>query len=248
MDTNDPTVTAGLLEAARASHAAAVQRHDDAANRAGRAAENHRVVAGQRAEMLRRAATGESVTTDDLRRSTVAEADAKDFSDLHANLRDGAARVRDELHISLMRTEASHFAARVSAAQRAYVQAARDADEAVDAARQKIADADSAGDVLRTLAAESAQHAAHTLPTALQTNVVLREMHTSQHPRLAAVAVPNKDFHLELVHHRDGHAENRTVVHSLARLAAGIAPAASPAPAPEPAPAVVPTRSISRAA
>ena len=227
--TTDPNVTAALLQAATASHSAAVQRHTEAANRAGRARMAHDAAVAQRDALLARASAGADIVEADLARADAAAKSAQDTRDLHRALADGALRSAQEHEIALLRTVVSDHGARVAAAHRAQAEAAQAVDEAIAAARAELATYLAAGDVLRTLADEHKHHAMHVLPLALTTNLVLAALHPSQHPKMAPIQMGRPDLSIAIL--RDAAigpapGERAQVVHSLAQQFASIAPVA----------------------
>jgi hypothetical protein len=224
--------TDAQLQAARAAHGQAVQRHREATERWGRARDNHAAVALQRDAMLARAANGADVSVEDLARCTAALSASADVMALHAAVRDGARRTRDELEVAEARTAAAAHAARAGAAVQAALAAAGDVDEAVAVARARLEDFQARVGALGALDSEAACYNQHVLLVLLATNPVAAGLHPSSHPKMGMVHASLTGLTINLTHRPSGVAETARAVAVLTDLMRGALPATSPAAAP----------------
>lgn len=231
--TDDVTRAAAQLAEARAAHNQAVERHGQAVATAARARDRHEAAARQRQEPLASASAGGNVTEDDLKRASMAEADARDTLELHRSIAAGALNRVHAAEIDVLGAMVADHGARTHAARVAACEAAEAVDAAVATARTKLESFQDRLADLRTLAAEAVRHNAYVLPEVLTRNAILADRHPSAYPKMQATPVARATLAVSII--RDGGnsivGEGAVPVRSVVALVGGT-PAAKPAAAP----------------
>ena len=229
----DPIDTAAKLDQARRVHATAVERHDEATVRRPVPQTVARPWHASAQRLISDAAAGTPINAADLQRARVALEDATDTLDLHRAISASALAAVHRAEVEALNATVADHRARTDAARLAAVAAAEQVDAAIEKARGELAAFFDRLADLRDLADEAGAHNQHTLPAALVANKVLADLHSAEHPRMAAVPVARATLAIAII--RDGGnsviGEGATAVHSLTAFAAGLAPAPAVAPA-----------------
>ena len=228
--TDDVTTAAARLAEARAAHNQAVERHGQAAATAARARDRHDAATRQRQELLASASAGGNVTEDDLRRASMAEADARDTLELHRSIAAGALNRVHAAEIDVLATMVADHAVRSEQAKHATIGVAREIDQMIEATRARLADLQTKLAAQRVLAGEAGHYAQQVLPETLRRNPTLAARHPSQHPKMPTIPVARATLAVSII--RDGGnsivGEGAVAVHSVVALVGGT-PAAAPA-------------------
>ncbi len=213
------------LVAARTAHAVAIANHQEAIARAGRAAELHRTAAGQRQAMLDRAAGGEFVAVEDLKRADMATADARDTVDLRRAVVGGAAACVHVAQIAELQAIAGEIHAREHAERCAAIEAAQSVDTCLDHAREALAHFQAVLGRLRGIAAEAVVHNTSTVPMATAANPAMERLHPSELPKCNPIPGARADLHVALLRSEGGFGGGtRQAIASLAAVVADLAP------------------------
>ena len=175
--------TAERLTAMRQGHADAIANHAAAAERAGRAAGQHRQAEAARRTLLERASAGQPVEPIELTRSGTAVAEAKDALDLANTIGGGAATLSERAAIGIMHAEAEHLRRAHATALAKQIAAAETIDVAYSELQSAIAAHDDAKlDVIA--AANRCRLFDQSVITAAITNSTLANLEPSHRPRI----------------------------------------------------------------
>ena len=182
--------TAERLTAMRQGHADAIANHAAAAERAGRAAGQHRQAEAARRTLLERASAGQPVEPIELTRSGTAVAEAKDALDLANTIGGAAEAIAARAHIEVMHRESYHLREAHAAALAKQIEKA----EAIDAAFAILQSAIGAHDDAKLdvmSAANACRLFDQSVITAAITNDSLAKLEPSHRPRINLPQIPS---------------------------------------------------------
>jgi hypothetical protein len=225
MHTNDPTLTAEHLAAAKVAYAQTVENHAAVLETATRARHRHTAASAQRARLLDTAAAGAPVDEAALERADADTAAALNTWDLHRSIAAGAQTRGEQAEVEVLHAQVADHAARTHTARVAAVEAATAVDQAIDAARARLADYQARLADLRALGDEGNDHNNHVLPLVISRNAILDALPSNQRPKAVAVPIAQSALTiLILANQRPGHLEGARIVPSLIQHTSGLAP------------------------